>query len=112
MCIRDRLIDMNDKEQEMFHLKQKEDLLGINIFENPIFPEEMKSKLDVYKRQVRVNVRPPNCCNKLIYTDGNLLPWPNSGGVIPPRQRYAITATIIRLAKESANLYCCLLYTS
>ena len=25
--------------------KQKEDLLGINIFENPIFPEEMKSKL-------------------------------------------------------------------
>lgn len=55
---------------------------------------------------VRVNVRPPNCCNKLICTDGNLLPWPNSGGVIPPRQRYAITATIIRLAKESANLYC------
>jgi len=39
------LIDMNDKEQEMFHLKQKEELLGINIFENPIFPEEMKSKL-------------------------------------------------------------------
>lgn len=39
------LIDMNDKEQEMFHLKQKEDLLRINIFENPIFPEEMKSKL-------------------------------------------------------------------
>lgn len=39
------LIDMNDKEQEMFHLKQKEDLLGINIFENPIFSEEMKSKL-------------------------------------------------------------------
>ena len=39
------LIDMNDKEQEMFHLKQKEALLGINIFENPIFPEEMKSKL-------------------------------------------------------------------
>ena len=39
------LIDMNDKEQEMFHLKQKEDLRGINIFENPIFPEEMKSKL-------------------------------------------------------------------
>ena len=54
----------------------------------------------------QVNVRPPNCCNKLICTDGNLLPWPSSGGVIPPRQRYAITATIIRLAKESANLYC------
>ena len=55
---------------------------------------------------VRVNAQPPNCCNKLICTDGNLLPWPSSGGVIPPRQRYAITATIIRLAKESANLYC------
>lgn len=25
----------------------------------------------------------PNCCNKLICTDGNLLPWPSSGGVIP-----------------------------
>lgn len=39
------LIDINDKELEMFHLKRKEDLLGINIFENPIFPEEMKAKL-------------------------------------------------------------------
>lgn len=39
------LIDMNDKELEMFHLKRKEDLLGINIFENPTFPEEMKAKL-------------------------------------------------------------------
>ena len=39
------LIDINDKELEMFHLKRKEDLLGINIFENPIFPEEMKEKL-------------------------------------------------------------------
>lgn len=39
------LIDMNDKELEMFHLQRKEDLLGINIFENPVFPEEMKAKL-------------------------------------------------------------------
>ena len=60
----------------------------------------------VHPRPVQGSVRPPNCCNKLICTDGNLLPWPSSGGVIPPRQRYAITATIIRLAKESANLYC------
>lgn len=29
----------------MFHLNKKEEILGINIFENPIFPEEMKKKL-------------------------------------------------------------------
>lgn len=39
------LIDLNDKEVEMFHIKGKDDILGINIFENPIFPEEMKEKL-------------------------------------------------------------------
>lgn len=39
------LIDLNDKEIEIFHLQRKEDLLGINIFENPVFPEEMKAKL-------------------------------------------------------------------
>lgn len=39
------LIDLNDKEVEMFHLERKEDPLGINIFDNPIFPEEMKEKL-------------------------------------------------------------------
>lgn len=39
------LIDLNDKELEIFHIARKEDLLGINIFENPIFPEEMKEKL-------------------------------------------------------------------
>ena len=49
------LIDMNDKEQEMFHLKQKEDLLGINIFENPIFPEEMKSKLRKHEMQTSLS---------------------------------------------------------
>ncbi|WP_418697752.1 PAS domain-containing sensor histidine kinase [Bacteroides sp.] len=43
------LIDLNDKEIEMFHLQRKEDLLGINIFENPIFPEEMKAKLRKYE---------------------------------------------------------------
>ena len=43
------LIDLNDKEIEMFHLQRKEDLLGINIFENPIFPEEMKTKLKKYE---------------------------------------------------------------
>lgn len=39
------LIDLNDKEQDIFHLHSKEDILGINIFENPNFPEEMKRKL-------------------------------------------------------------------
>ena len=39
------LIDANDKELEIFHVNRKEDLLGINIFDNPIFPEEMKEKL-------------------------------------------------------------------
>ena len=43
------LIDVNDKEVEMFHLKRKEDLLGINIFENPVFPKEMKAKLRKYE---------------------------------------------------------------
>ena len=33
------LIDLNDKEQEMFHLEKKEDLLGLDIFKNPMFPE-------------------------------------------------------------------------
>ena len=39
------LIDLNDKELEMFHLDKKEDLLGLNIFKNPMFPEEMKERL-------------------------------------------------------------------
>ena len=39
------LIDLNDKEQEMFHLEKKEDLLGLDIFKNPMFPEEMKERL-------------------------------------------------------------------
>ena len=39
------LIDLNDKELEMFHIEKKEDVLGINIFENPIFPKEMKERL-------------------------------------------------------------------
>ena len=42
------LTDLNDKELEMFHLQRKEDLLGINIFDNPIFPKEMKEKLKKY----------------------------------------------------------------
>lgn len=39
------LVDLNDKELEIFHVEKKEDILGINIFENPIFPKEMKERL-------------------------------------------------------------------
>ena len=39
------LVDLNDKELEMFHIEKKEDVFGINIFDNPIFPKEMKERL-------------------------------------------------------------------
>lgn len=39
------LVDVNDKELEIFGLSSKEDVLGINIFDNPILPEHMKEKL-------------------------------------------------------------------
>lgn len=39
------LVDLNDKELEMFHIEKKEDVLSINIFDNPIFPKEMKERL-------------------------------------------------------------------
>ena len=39
------LVDHNDKELDLFHVDSKEELLGINIFENPVFPEEMKERL-------------------------------------------------------------------
>ena len=39
------LVDLNDKELEMFHIEKKEDVLGINIFDIHIFPKEMKERL-------------------------------------------------------------------
>ena len=39
------LVDLNDKELDLFHVDSKEELLGINIFENPVFQEEMKERL-------------------------------------------------------------------
>ena len=39
------LVDLNDKDLEMFHIEKKEDVLGINIFDSPIFPKEMKERL-------------------------------------------------------------------
>ena len=29
----------------MFHIASKEDVLGVNLFENPLLPEEIKQKL-------------------------------------------------------------------
>ena len=39
------LIDLNKKELEMFHITHKEKMIGINIFENPVLPEEIKPKI-------------------------------------------------------------------
>ena len=39
------LIDLNKKELEMFHITHKEKIIGINIFENPVLPEEIKPKI-------------------------------------------------------------------
>ena len=44
-----RLIDLNKKELEMFHIRSKEDILGINLFNNPVLPEEIKQKLRDYE---------------------------------------------------------------
>ena len=39
------LLDLNKKELEMFHITHKEKVIGINIFENPALPEEIKIKI-------------------------------------------------------------------
>ena len=39
------LIDLNKKELDLFHIPGKQEVLGINIFDNPIFPEEIKEKV-------------------------------------------------------------------
>lgn len=39
------LIDLNKKELDLFHIPGKQHVLGINIFDNPIFPEEIKEKV-------------------------------------------------------------------
>ena len=40
-----QLVDLNKKDMEMFRISNKEDILGVNIFENPILPEEIKQKI-------------------------------------------------------------------
>lgn len=39
------LIELNDRELDMFGLKSKESVLGVNIFDNPILPDDLKQKL-------------------------------------------------------------------
>ncbi len=39
------LVDMNNMDVEIFGLSSKESVLGINIYENPIIPEEVREKL-------------------------------------------------------------------
>src|SRR5699024_1604769 len=38
------LVDLNDKDLEMFGLVRKEDVLGINMFENHLIPEGMRER--------------------------------------------------------------------
>lgn len=39
------LVNINDKEIEIFGLESKEELLGLNLFDNPVIPNELKEKL-------------------------------------------------------------------
>ena len=40
-----QMVDLNKKDMEMFRISNKEDILGVNNFENPILPEEIKQKI-------------------------------------------------------------------
>ena len=40
-----QMVYLNKKDMEMFRISNKEDILGVNIFENPILPEEIKQKI-------------------------------------------------------------------
>ena len=40
-----QMVELNKKDMEMFRISNKEDILGVNIFENPILPEEIKQKI-------------------------------------------------------------------
>ena len=40
-----QMVDLNKKDMEMLRISNKEDILGVNIFENPILPEEIKQKI-------------------------------------------------------------------
>ena len=40
-----KLRDLNKKDIEIFGLQDKEQVLGINLFDNPNIPEEIKAQL-------------------------------------------------------------------
>ena len=48
------LIDLNAKDMEIFGIRSKKDVLGVNIFSNPIMPKDVIKKL---KENKSVNVR-------------------------------------------------------
>lgn len=52
------LLDMNIRDVEMFGLHRKEDVLGINLFDNPNIPDEIKVKI---KRQEQVSFHLKYC---------------------------------------------------
>ena len=39
------MTDLNDKEMEIFGLRHKEDVIGMNLFDNPLLPQGLKDKL-------------------------------------------------------------------
>ena len=48
------LIDLNAKDMEIFGIRSKKDVLGVNIFSNPIMPKDVIKKL---KENKSVNFR-------------------------------------------------------
>ena len=48
------LIDLNAKDMEIFGIRSKKDVLGVNIFSNPILPKDVIKKL---KENKSVNFR-------------------------------------------------------
>ncbi len=43
------LIDLNKKNLEMFHLSDKKEVLGVNLFDNPNLTDEMKKKIKLHE---------------------------------------------------------------
>lgn len=39
------MTDLNDKEMKIFGLRHKEDVIGLNLFDNPLLPQGLKDKL-------------------------------------------------------------------
>ena len=39
------MTDLNEKEMEILGLRHKEDVIGLNLFDNPLLPQGLKDKL-------------------------------------------------------------------